>query len=76
MAQEDRDWYREDRKRRDRLTPKETRGEPERDEKPRQRRLFRPPFWLRETFRLLGYVAATLVAAWIFLYLVVPILAG
>jgi hypothetical protein len=31
---------------------------------------------LRETFRFLGYVAATLVAAWIFVYLVVPILTG
>jgi hypothetical protein len=76
MAQEDRDWYREDRKRRDRLTPKETRGEPERDKKPSQRRPFLPTSWLRETFRFLGYLAATLVAVWILLYLVVPILAG
>jgi hypothetical protein len=76
MAQDDREWFWEDRKRRDRLTWNEKRGELELDERPRRRRLLYPPFWLRETFRFLGYVAATLVAAWIVLYLVVPILAG
>jgi hypothetical protein len=75
MAQDDRDWYREDRKRRDRLTWNEKRGELELDEQPRRWRLFLPPVWLRETFRFLGYLAATLVLAWIVLYLLAPILA-
>jgi hypothetical protein len=74
MAQEDRDWFWEDRRRRERLTWNEKSGELEFDEQSRRRRLLRPPFWLRETFRYLGYVAATLVLAWIFLFLVVPLL--
>jgi hypothetical protein len=76
MAQDEREWFWEDRKRRDRLVWNEKRSEIEFEGQPKRRRLFSRPFWLRETFRYLGYLAATLVLAWIVLYLVVPILAG
>lgn len=76
MAQEDRDWFWADRKRRDRLTWSERRSELELEKRPRWRRLLIPPLWLRETFRFLGYLAATLAAAWVLIYLVAPILAG
>jgi len=76
MSQDERKWFWEDRKRRDRLVWNEKRSEVEFEEQPRRRPRFFPPMWLHETFRFLGFVAATLVLAWIFLYLVVPILAG
>jgi hypothetical protein len=76
MTQDERKWFWEDRKRRDRLVWNEKRGEIEFEGQPRRRRRFLPPLWLRETFRYLGYLAATLVLAWIFLYLVVPVLIG
>lgn len=71
MGQEERDWFRLDRKRRDALVWDELR--PEHELVLLKRRLI-VPAWVRESFRFLGYFAATLVFAWIFLFLVVPLL--
>lgn len=74
MPQDDRDWYWQDRKRRERLIWNDKRGglEFEQRQGPMQLRM---PAWLREAFRFFGYLAATLVLAWILLYLVAPLLA-
>lgn len=74
MPQDDREWYWKDRKRREGLVWNEKRGELEFDSRRRRSRL-RLPGWLRETFRFLGYLAATFVLAWIVIYLVAPWLA-
>ena len=76
MGQEDRDWYRKEQERRNKLVWNDQRGEIELEKRPRWRRLPLTPLWLRETFRLLGYLAATLAAAWVLLYLVAPMLTG
>jgi hypothetical protein len=61
MPQDDREWYWKDRKRREELVWNEKRGELEFDSR-RRRSLLGLPGWLRETFRFLGYLAATLLA--------------
>lgn len=73
MGTEDRDWLRRERKRRAKLVWNEGRGELELADSPKRRWRLRVPFWLREVFRLLGYLAAAFVLGWIMLYLVVPV---
>ena len=74
MSQDDREWYWQDRNRRERLVWNEKRGELEFEQRSRRSALS-PPHWLREVFRFIGYLAATIALAWIVLYIVAPMLA-
>jgi hypothetical protein len=73
MGTQDRDWLRKYRNRRAKLVWNEGRGELELTDRPKSRWRLRVPFWLRESFRLMGYLATVLVLGWIVLYLIVPI---
>lgn len=74
MGTEDRDWHRKDRSKRARLVWNEGRGELRLEDNTKRRWRLRAPFWLREVFRLLGYLAATFAIGWILIYLVLPLL--
>lgn len=74
MPQDDRDWYWQDRKRREKLVWNEKRGELDFEQRSRMS-VLTPPRWLREVFRFIGYLAATIALAWIVLYIVAPMLA-
>lgn len=74
MGFEDREWFRKDRAGRAKLAWNDRRGELELADTPKRRWRPRVPVWLRGSFQFLGYLSATLVLAWIVLYLVVPAL--
>jgi hypothetical protein len=79
MSQEDRDWYRQEQKRRKQLVWNDQRGELEFDHGQTKRRgwrklrqMFRVPDWIAESFRLFAWVAAIYGLWWVYRYLVEP----
>ena len=81
MSQEDRDWYRQERKHRKQLVWNDQRGELEfghgqtkRRDWCKLRRKIRVPDWIAESFRLFAWVAAAYCCWWMYWHLIAPFL--